>query len=100
MQQNDSAPTMTVIARAGAVRAGTWAWYAAQPMPSNTAVIARAVTTAVKARPAMIAAAGIGVARRRLRMPVSRCAVTEMTRLTKAAAMMPNVMMPGTYEIE
>ena len=43
----------------------------------------------------MIAAAGTGVARRRFRMPLSRWAVTEMTRLMNEAAMIPSVMMPG-----
>ena len=46
----------------------------------------------------MRAAAGTGVARRRLSTPDSRWAVTEMTRLMNAAAMMPSVMIPGTYE--
>jgi hypothetical protein len=55
-----------------------------------------AVTTAVSARPAIMAAAGTGVARRRLSTPDSRWAVTEMTRLMNVAAMMPRAMMPGT----
>ena len=54
-----------------------------------------ATTTAVRARPAMRTAAGTGVARRRFRTPDSRWAVTEMTRLMNAAAMMPSVMIPG-----
>src|SRR3981081_3308830 len=95
-QQKAAEPTTTVKARAGAVRAGMWAPKAAQPMATSTTVVATATTTAVSARPAMRAAAGTGVARRRLSTPDSRWAVTEMTRLTKAAAMMPRVMIPGT----
>jgi hypothetical protein len=55
-----------------------------------------AMTTAVSTRLAMMALAGTGVARRRFSTPRSRCAVTEATRLPKAAAMIPSVMMPGT----
>ena len=65
-------------------------------MASSNAVTPSATTTEVRARPAMIAAAGSGVARRRLSAPDSRCAVTEITRFTNAAAMIPRVMMPGT----
>ena len=55
-----------------------------------------ATATAVSTRPAMTAAAGTGVARRRLSAPRSRCAVTEAARLPKHAAMTPSAMMPGT----
>ncbi|WP_280117565.1 hypothetical protein [Streptomyces griseorubiginosus] len=44
----------------------------------------------------MIGTVGTGVARRRFRTLVSRCAVTEITRFMNAAATMPSVMMPGT----
>ena len=46
--------------------------------------------------PPITAVAGTGVARRRLSTPDSRCAVTEMTRFTNEAAMMPRAMIPGT----
>ena len=87
---------MMVSARAGAVRAGTCAPNAAQPITSNTAVVLSATTTEVSARPAMSTKAGTGVARRRFKTPDSRWAVTEMTRLMNAAATMPSVMIPGT----
>src|SRR5690348_5038141 len=95
-QQKAMAPTTMVTASAGAVRAGTWAWKPAQPMTRSTTVEARATTTDVMARAAMSAAAGTGVARRRLRTPDSRWAVTEITRLMRAAAMIPRAMIPGT----
>ena len=65
-------------------------------MPSSTAAMTTAMTTAVSTRPAMTAAAGTGVARRRFSTPRSRCAVTEATRLPKHAAITPSAMMPGT----
>jgi hypothetical protein len=65
-------------------------------MPSSTAAMTTAMTTAVSTRPAMTAAAGTGVARRRFSTPRSRCAVTETARLPKHAAITPKVMMPGT----
>ena len=65
-------------------------------MPSSTAAITTAMTTAVSTRPAITAAAGTGVARRRFSTPRSRCAVTEATRLLKHAAMTPSAMIPGT----
>ena len=65
-------------------------------MPSSTAAMTTATTTAVSTRPAMTAAAGTGVARRRFSTPGSRCAVTEATRLPKHAGMIPSAMMPGT----
>ena len=89
---------MTVTARAGAVRAGTWAPKATHPTASSSVEVATAMTTRVSARPPIRAAAGTGVARRRLSTPDSRWAVTEITRLMKAAAMMPRVMIPGTYD--
>src|SRR5579872_102545 len=98
MQQNDTAPTTTVTTRANRVRLGTCTPYATQPMPSSTATMTSATHTDVNARPAMIAADGTGVARRRFSTPLSRCAVTAMTRLMKDAAMMPSVMIPGTYD--
>jgi hypothetical protein len=65
-------------------------------MASSSAVMPSATTTEVRARPAMMAAAGTGVALLRFSAPVSRCAVTEITRFANAAAMIPRVMMPGT----
>ena len=66
-------------------------------MPSSTAAMTSvAETTAVSTRPAMTAAAGTGVARRRFSTPRSRCAVTEAARLPKHAAITPSAMMPGT----
>jgi hypothetical protein len=44
----------------------------------------------------MITHAGTGVARRRLRTPDSRCAVTEMTRFTKEPEMIARAVRPGT----
>ena len=44
----------------------------------------------------MTAEAGTGVARRRFSTLVSRWAVTEITRLTNDAAMIPSAMIPGT----
>ena len=52
--------------------------------------------TAVSARAVTRTPAEIGVARRRLRMPFSRWAVTELARLLTAAWMMPSAMIPGT----
>src|SRR5215813_6279591 len=80
MQQKEAAPITTVTTSANAVRPGTWAPSAAHPMPSSTAAMTIAMTTAVSTRPAMTAAAGTGVARRRFSTPRSRCAVTEARR--------------------
>ena len=55
-----------------------------------------AMTIATSTRPAMMAAAGTGVARRRFSTPRSRCAVTDATRLPKHAAITPSAMIPGT----
>jgi hypothetical protein len=65
-------------------------------MPSSTAAMTTAMTTAASTRPAMTAAAGTGVARRRFSTPRSRCAVTEATTLPKHAAIIPSAMIPGT----
>ena len=51
---------------------------------------------AVSARPAIRTDAGTGVERRRLSTPASRWVVTEMTRLTNEAPMIPRAAMPGT----
>ena len=55
-----------------------------------------ATTIATSARPAISTQAGTGVERRRFRIPASRCAVIEMTRLTKEPAITPSAERPGT----
>ena len=54
---------------------------------------------AVRARPAMIDEAVTGVARRRLKTPDSRCNVTDMTKFTNDAEMMPEGDDPGHVEL-
>jgi hypothetical protein len=65
-QEKATAPTMMSRRKAGPGRPGICAAKAAQPMASKTAVIARTDRAATRARAAMTALAGSGVARRRL----------------------------------
>src|SRR5260370_34853529 len=55
-------------------------------MAARTMVMTMATLAAVSARPAIRTPAGTGAARRRLRIPDSRCAVTESARLLPFAA--------------
>ena len=53
-------------------------------------------STAIAAREAMNTPGGSGVARRRLRTPRSRCSTMPIASATKAAAITPSAMIPGT----
>src|SRR5258708_34981517 len=65
-------------------------------MAASTPVIASATVAAVRAREVIRTPAETGVARRRLRIPDSRCVVTETPRLLTAAWITPSAMIPGT----
>ena len=89
-------PTTAVSAMPGRVDVGNLTPYTKRPKASSTVKTVSETVTAVRVRPATSTHAGTGVARRRLRIPPSRCAVIEITRLTNEAAITPSAPMPGT----
>ena len=80
----------------GIVDVGRCTPYAKRPTASSKLITTSETAIATSARPAISTHAGTGVARRRFRIPASRCAVIEITRLTNDAAIRPSAEMPGT----
>src|SRR5436305_11789785 len=93
--QNVPAPTARALTSPGRVWVGTETPNRIRPIAISTTVITAAVTTDVPIRPQKTIHGGTGVARTRLRTPVSRIRVNPIARATNEAEITARAMNAG-----